>query len=156
MIEQSDEFLKVTPPRVDAVKFHPRTGELRTRVVFPNGHAKVNYTVASKGEPRWENTHLHKGLTELYIVLCGGMYIVWQDLDGTFLQKYLSAECSITIEPGVPHTVMKSPSAIILTTSFGKPVGNPERKDNDWWPPVNQLIETYLKELGPLKFSNLD
>lgn len=40
----------------------------------------------------------------------------------------------VTFSPNEYHLVLLGPETIIQITTYGSPVGNPEREGLDWWP----------------------
>ena len=143
-------------------------GEERTRIIFPGGMS-ISTTVADDWSPQlkvmpWQDPHFHGGyvaeggLTEVYTQVEGWSAYIWQGENGVLARVILDkAGETINFKPRVPHRVLLGPKAAISTQVFGVPVGNPDRKNNDWWPAqddfmrkvtaINKQIEMWVRTL---------
>lgn len=125
----------------------PVKGEVRRRMKV--GGVSVSITEASEwdlgGTPPWQTPHFHKGKTETYTLVSGWMFIIWIDPNSiVHLTRFLSQGDTLTLPPGLMHNVLLGPSAVISTAVYGESVGNPERKNNDWWPVEGLALERIL------------
>lgn len=107
-------------------------GEQRFSVPFPNGEWIL--TVAGR-EGGWQNAHYHKGIHEHYVVHRGWIGLAFENgsEDGFGLCKFEVSDHT-TFIPDEVHNFYLPPGAVISTVKSGKPVGNPDKNDNDWWP----------------------
>ncbi len=112
-------------------------GEERRRVVFPAG-TRVSETAATDWDPAdgefpWQDAHYHVGLTEHYFVQYGWVGFLFEE-GGKFTWRQLYEDDHICFTPKVPHAVLMGPGAVMATMLVGTPIGNPDRKNDDWWP----------------------
>lgn len=110
-------------------------GEIRTSMTTTDG-TKISITMAPQwnvcGEFPWQKAHFHKGLTETYQLVSGWMQLIW--IEGCVCTALLSRPgYTRAFSAGIPHIVLLGPGTRIITTSFGIPVPNPDKKGNDWW-----------------------
>lgn len=134
-------------------------GEKRYSLKLPGGTEWI-LTVAGR-EGGWQNAHYHggpdalagvskAGIHEHYVVVTGWMAIArfCDDAeDGYHLEVFvLQPNQSVTFEPGETHNIYLPAGAVIHTIKTGNPVGNPDRKMNDWWP--HDLLDADSKELS--------
>lgn len=124
-------------------------GEVRTRMKLPNGVA-TTITEMPHWDPRdglpWQEEHFHRGLTECYLIIKGSLILVYND--GSVGVEYLRSEGvfqSKIFIPGEHHLVLSSPGCVFQTTTYGIPIGNPDKNRNDWWPGDGVLLK-YAKE----------
>ncbi len=117
------------------------------RKLMPNGEERISITIgdtkisitraptwklAEQVPLPWQEAHLHKGLTETYQLVSGWIGIIW--FEGSVHQTILREPGEVRVfKPMVPHLVILGPAAEIITSSFGIPVPNPDKKGNDWW-----------------------
>ena len=81
----------------------------------------------------WQDAHYHQGLFETYTLVRGWVYLLW--IDPNVKTRCMNQRGqTITFEPGIPHLVLPGPKSMILTTTYGDSVANPDRGNNDWWP----------------------
>jgi hypothetical protein len=112
-------------------------GEHRYSVNLPDGSSFI-LTVAGD-EGAWQDAHRHrgKGFLEVYTVIKGwiaGAFVPGaSESSQPQLRRWVKGESfSFCNEP---HNIYLPAGAIIHTTKVaGRPVGNPERKNTDWWP----------------------
>jgi hypothetical protein len=126
-------------------------GEGRRRFVFPSGD-RVSRTDASNwgltdSKFPWQDIHYHRGLTEHYFVQRGWVVFLFEKEARLEWQK-VEAGGHICFEPNVPHAVLMGPEAVMATMLVGIPVGNPNRKNDDWWPFERHV---YIWELEMLR-----
>ncbi|MEN9920431.1 MAG: hypothetical protein RL538_324 [Candidatus Parcubacteria bacterium] len=132
-------------------KYKPMpSGEIRTSMASVDG-TKISITKAPKWEIGealpWQPAHFHKGLIESYQLVSGWMRMVW--IQGCVCQTYLSDPGQTKVLPaGSPHVVLLGPGAEIITTSFGVPVPNPDKKGNDWWDADGYFYDQISNEFG--------
>ena len=112
-------------------------GEERRRVTFPFG-ARVSETSASEWNPAtdtfpWQDAHYHQGLTEHYLVQFGWAGFLFLKGDQP-VWEILKDGQHIVFLPLVPHVVLMGPGSVMVTITVGEPMGNPDRKGDDWWP----------------------
>lgn len=133
---------------------------------MPNGEGRmrlsgVDYILTSAGEAgAWQNAHLHGGATpaagegvrELYIVQSGWMAFANETADGHKVEK-LGAGSVVISEPGQAHNVYLPVGAVIHTFKFGKPVGNPDKGNADWWP-ASEVFDNWTKGLSEADIDN--
>jgi hypothetical protein len=120
-------------------------GEERRRLVTPYGSRMIE-TKAPHWDPLadvfpWQDAHLHKGLTEHYIINTGWVDFLFLEGDQSAWQ-ILSAGQHIVFPPLVPHVVLMGPDAVMVTVTQGNPVGNPDRNNEDWWPFDDPILTT--------------
>lgn len=115
-------------------------GELRRQVQFEGIPAHITFTEADQGG--WQESHLHKGLTEVYTIVAGGARFVVRSSGVVDLAQGMT----ITIKPGDSHNVALARGAVMSTLVFGEPVGNPDKKGNDWWP-ADEEFDRWMKEV---------
>ena len=105
-------------------------GETRMRLKFPNGGGYIRTEAAEGG---WQNAHHHKGLRETFIVEHGWLALAENYHNGVrHVTVYRSGEI-FTCGPGVDHNVFLPEGGVIHTIQYGKPIGNPDKKGNDWY-----------------------
>jgi len=123
-------------------------GEKRYSLSLPDGSEWVQTVAGPVGG--WQNAHLHRGIHEHYIVVTGWMAIArfcHDGEDGLHLEVFvLRPNQSVTFEPGEAHNIYLPTGAVIHTIKTGVPVGNSDRKMNDWWP--ESLLDADSKELS--------
>lgn len=112
-------------------------GEERRRIHFSDGPTasittQINWV--PDGEPLpWQAAHYHMGLFETYLLVSGWVYVVWID-------QNVKTSClkepgqTLTFKPAIQHLVLPGPKSVILTSTYGDLVPNPDRGNNDWWP----------------------
>ncbi len=151
-IERIDEEM---PDGTIFTKKKMDNGEVRTRVKYKNGFS-ISGTESSYWSPGdngypWQDSHFHVGLIEVYTQIEGWSVYIFQDPISNVIESRILKNSGDTIvfRPGVPHSVLLGPGAIISTQLFGEPVGNPDRKNNDWWPVSDEYTES-AKTLFPL------
>ena len=115
-------------------------GEERRRVRFPAG-TRVSETVAEdwdsvEGNFPWQDAHYHRGLTEHYFVQSGWVGFLFEK-DRKLQWQKVETGGHVCFLPKVPHMVLMGPEAVMATLLIGTPVGNPDRKGDDWWPAVD-------------------
>lgn len=124
-------------------------GEERRRIVFLAG-TRVSETVAAdwmKGDGfPWQDAHYHKGLTEHYFVQAGWVMFLFEN-NNRPEGKRVEAGGHIFFLPEIPHTVLMGPKSVMATLLIGSPIGNPDRKDDDWWPVVASRWATIIEEI---------
>jgi hypothetical protein len=91
----------------------------------------------------WQNAHYHggpqaldgRGFHEHYVVHEGWMAVAMLDpRDSRPFIMIIEVNGQISFRPGEAHNIYLPPHAVISTVKSGEPVGNPEKKGNDWWP----------------------
>jgi len=125
--------------------------------IMPNGERRYavrsedveGYVLTVAGEiGGWQNAHYHGGpealagrsqvgVHEHYVVQSGWMGVaVWEKTnEGPVCTVYSVKENeTITFKSGESHNIYLPVGAIIHTVKTGTPIGNPEKKGNDWWP----------------------
>ena len=132
-------------------------GAVYTKKVMPNGEVRervkltsglfASETRAKKwsfgDEQPWQNAHFHKGRTEVYTLVSGWALFMYRRNGSTTKAKVLRNDGStICFYPGEEHRVLLGPEAVIFTIVFGEPVGNPKRKNNDWWPASDDFVQS--------------
>lgn len=108
-------------------------GEIRRRIDL--GGITVHITTTTEGG--WQEAHFHKGRRETYTVIEGCMALASEDHndDGSRRDiKLLLPGMSVTTQLEDAHNVYLYPNTTITTVVYGEPVGNPDKKGNDWWP----------------------
>ena len=105
-------------------------GEVRRRVKFADDTA-LHYTIAPLNT-EWQNAHFHKGLTEVQLVISGKMAVVRCDSQGRSIEFFMPGEVCVS-SPWHVHNVYLYPGSVLATITYGKPIGDPSRKGNDWW-----------------------
>lgn len=123
-------------------------GEERTSL--RSGDHSVTKTVAGS-DGGWQNAHFHKGLSETYVVILGRMGTAFVcPRDGVPYTKLYypgkGVDSVCTFGPNVRHNVFLFPGSMIYTVKHGEPIGNPEKKENDWWPAEKHFSEWSLKQ----------
>ncbi len=122
-------------------------GERRYFIKSEDG---ADYVVTVAGESGgWQNAHYHggpealagrskEGVHEHYVVEQGWMAVArffFGLEEGPHLEVFvLQPNQSVSFAPGEHHNVYLPAGAVIHTIKTGHPVGNPNRKMNDWWP----------------------
>lgn len=135
-----------------------QNGEVRKRKKYPSG-VSISETTSSKWAKEskipWQNAHYHRGLVEEYTLNKGVLVIVYQkNGSNTSHVRILRSEGSvITCNPYESHIVLLGPSTEISTKLSGKPVGNPSRKNNDWWPIEVANIKGAEKHMNKIESS---
>lgn len=137
--------------------------------VMENGEERCSFALRDGGEciitiaaktGGWQNAHYHggpnaliglsdEGLHEHYVVYSGWMAVaMWGDkAGGQLLEIYtVKANDSLMFQPGVEHNIYLPAGAVIFTIKTGTPVGNPEKKGNDWW--SDDKLDTVSKALS--------
>jgi hypothetical protein len=127
-------------------------GEERRRVVFPAG-TRVSETIAADWNPvpgmfPWQDAHYHEGLTEHYFVQHGWVGFLFET-NGKLQWKKVEAGSHICFDPKVPHAVLMGPKSVMATILVGISIGNPDRKNDDWWPAAD--FAGYAWELEKLR-----
>ncbi len=134
-------------------------GEKRHSIKLP-GDVEVTYTIAGP-TGGWQNGHYHggpetragrskDGVHEHYLVLTGFMVMAQIEFDrhdpsDQWLElKQFKEHGTVSIPPGLGHNVYLPADAVILTVKTGVPVGNPEKKGNDWWP--DEVLDAQTKQ----------
>lgn len=125
---------------------HMENDEHRRRTVFSNGLSVsstelAHYEVSDEKLP-WQGGHHHRGKMELYFLISGWAAFVWTDVTGVHWEILRDPTDTISFLQGCDHNVLLGPNSHIGTAIFGEPIGNPERKGNDWWPAPNNFDET--------------
>jgi len=108
-----------------------KTGEQRYSVEMSDG-SKWILTVAGKNGG-WQNAHFHKGLWETYVIQSGFIAFA-EDTGQNMSVDYHCIGDVVSSVVNKAHNVWMSPGAVIHTVKAGEPVGNPDKKGNDWWP----------------------
>lgn len=136
--EESGQIVKITAKRM------PVTNEFRLRRVYQNGlivtDTKASFYDAEK-QLLWQKAHSHHAKCEIYEVRRVGSWVffVWIE-DGEMRNRLLTDPDDVVIfNAGIEHLVLPGSRAHFRTyinpaESVRKPVGNPDRKGNDWWP----------------------
>lgn len=130
-------------------------GETRTRTKFLDGTTSSLTTMGdwpcNESLP-WQEAHYHVGLIEDYLVLEGWICIVACRLGERPIYMTYRAGTHSRIDPDIAHSVLLGPHTMLVTATHGSPVGNPEKKGNDWWPypDIDTLIEQDMQ--GPVGF----
>lgn len=115
-------------------------GEIRNRLVFATGN-RVSETVAEEwgleGEMYpWQDAHFHRGQTEYYLLTQGWVIFLFEE-KGALYHIRPSVGHMISFPPRTAHTVLLGTGAVMVTLLTGQSVGNPDRKNEDWWPAVD-------------------
>jgi len=137
VIERIDDVL---PDGVVYTKKQMANGETRIRFKMPDGSSisltKMGLYVPEAGNMPWQDAHYHKGLAEVYTQITGWSLHAWLLFDDkTLLWGIMDKPGQTrTFFPLTQHVMLLGPGASVSTQTFGDPVGNPERKNNDWWP----------------------
>ena len=123
---------------VDVTKKVMPNGEKRTRIGLPGGMAisiteMVVYSLDISPLP-WQNAHFHKGLTEDYLVLKGWAFFASSFSGEAPRYEMCHIGSHIRVDPERAHCVLLGPGTLLQTTVHESPIGNPEKKGNDWWP----------------------
>lgn len=118
-------------------------GEKRFRLRAPDGRNYIRTEAGPEGV--WQNAHHHHGVRETYIVERGWICVAEQSAGGPSVRTYREGEV-FTSEPYVDHNVFMPPGAVIHTVQHGEPIGNPDRKGNDWWP-APEAFDQWSKQL---------
>lgn len=101
-------------------------GELRFRLNCSADGSSYCRTVAPESGA-WQNSHYHKGVSELYVVQSG--WIAYAELnEGKFKLELLRPGESVTFRPLVHHNLYLSPGSVIHTIKYGIAY------ENDWFP----------------------
>ncbi len=126
-------------------------GEVRTRLRIIDGPT----TTVTKGpdwlpgnEPLpWQDGHYHRGLWETYTLVSGWVYFVLidQNVKTSCLEKLGQ---TLTFKPSVQHLVLPGPKSVMLTSTYGDEVRNPDRGNNDWWPVDDAFSKRAAEERG--------
>ncbi len=75
------------------------------------------------------------------------MRMIWIDVG--LRQTILDRPGEMRVLPaGAPHIVLLGSLAEIITTSFGVPVPNPDKKGSDWWDAGFDFHDRISKEFG--------
>lgn len=150
MPDREDITLKLLGEQLELTAKRMPNGELRQRVRFDDGLA-VSITKAA--ENGWQDAHHHEGLVEYYFVLEGWMFLVLhEDVDDAEYQtQWIPGGEMVEIALQTPHNVFLEEGTKILTFLLGEPVGNPERKGNDWWP--DEDVDEWSKSFDPSRCS---
>lgn len=128
-------------------------GERRIRIKAPDGTAYIRTEMDRDGA--WQNAHYHRGVFETYIVERGWIVAAehWK----------LNQRCAVYVPGGiftsrqyVEHNILMPRGAVIHTVQHGRPIGNPDKNGNDWYPASADFdawtksltIEGICKELG--------
>lgn len=134
-------------------------GETRTRMKLPDGTATIftemeEYSWDKSSLP-WQEPHFHKGLTECYLVVKGLVCVI-----DFFSDNKKPPRCTrytigqhFKMWPGQAHCILLSPSAILQTTRYGSPIGNPEKEGKDWWPYPE--LDSFISRMHGIRFKNL-
>lgn len=154
VIERTDATLE------DGGKYtwkHMENGEHRRRMVFPGGLSVSSTELAhyevGNGRLPWQGGHFHKGKTEVYFLISGWVAFVWLSGDGAEWDVLDEPGETFTFLPDFQHNVLLGPDAHIGTAIFGEPVGNPDRKGNDWWPAAEDFDEiTFVAKSEAVNF----
>jgi hypothetical protein len=119
-------------------------GEKRFRFKMPDGTAYIRTEAGEVGA--WQNAHHHKGVRETYIVQDGWMAYA-ECRNDAFYFEVCGEGRVFTSEPGIDHNVFLPAGAVIHTVQHGHAVGNPEKKNNDWFPSSAEFDE-WSKSIG--------
>lgn len=135
----SHERIDGTVGGVDFTQKVMSNGEKRTRMRLPSGVVTTitemsDYLLDVPTLP-WQESHFHKGLIEDYLVLNGWILLAefWYPCESP-RYSIKTAGTHVRIGHGVAHNVLPGPGAVFQSTTSGIPVGNTDRKENDWWP----------------------
>lgn len=114
-------------------------GETRVRARL-HEHAVLTITTAAEGG--WQEAHFHKGLCEIYVPLEGSkMVLAVRDDRGKTSFDLCEGFRPHIVLPKRHHNVYLPAGATIATMIVGEPVGNPDRKGNDWYPADERFAE---------------
>jgi oxalate decarboxylase/phosphoglucose isomerase-like protein (cupin superfamily) len=94
----------------------------------------------------WQNSHYHKGVRETYIVQSGWMAFAVVGISGKYHVDIYRPSELITSSLLQHHNVYLPAGAVIHTVKHGSPVGNPDKKWNDWYP-AHSDFDTWTKGL---------
>ena len=114
-------------------------GEQRYAVTLPTSEWVRTVTGPVGG---WQNAHYHRGLYEHYVVEAGWMAVAhFHDdaEDETRMRVWM-------LQTNQAHNLYLPAGAVINTFKIGTPVGNPDRKGNDWWP--HDMLDSESKALS--------
>jgi mannose-6-phosphate isomerase-like protein (cupin superfamily) len=107
-------------------------GELRTRL-SSCGHDVTITQLSEDSEPKWQEAHFHKGISETYFVAAGKILMVFEK-NGRKRHMVMKEGDVITFYPHEPHTLQLFPGVVFHTMKSGTSIGNPDRNGNDWFP----------------------
>lgn len=145
-------------------------GEKRFAVALSSGEELMIVITVAGPEGAWQQAHYHggqaalagrsrAGITEHYKVWSGWMAAAVPGKGGDLSPEVtlLSEGDQVSFSPGECHNIYLPAGAVIVTLKVGTPVGNPHRKEADWWPApqldqATQLItEADLRNLVDLR-----
>lgn len=148
---RKDRTVEIIPGySIDFTRKVMPNGEERERIKYPDGSTLITTKQGPwESDVPWQPGHQHIGRFENYILLKGFMLFVFQlgPYDRIETRYYEKAGDSISFNPPVPHMVLLGAHTIIKTLQFGDPIGNPDRKNDDWWPLIPEL-ECEMREVG--------
>lgn len=127
-------------------------GQTRRRVRMGD----VAVTITTTEVAGWEESHLHRGLRESYTVIKGRMGFSFESLeeDGERGVMLLEPGDTVSSNPGAAHNVYLYAGTTIGVFVYGEPVGNPDKKGNDWWPAQDDF-DAWSKSLSEADIERL-
>jgi mannose-6-phosphate isomerase-like protein (cupin superfamily) len=93
------------------------SGERRFRLVAASGSSYVRTEATARGG--WQNSHLHRGSLELYLVERGWIALARKPVESGLEVTILEAGQMLSVPPGEPHNVFLPPDAIMHTIKQG-------------------------------------
>jgi len=100
---------------------------------------------------RIDKAHFHKGLVEIYTVHEGWIAICFDQgmaLGLTVCCIKPGNSCTFVARRSMAHAVYQPLGAVFVTQTVGKPVPNPERNNNDWYPTDASTQARYEEAIG--------
>ncbi len=129
---------------------------MQFRYKLPTG-GKLALCVAPQYGKADKEGHFHKGLVEVYTVHLGWLEIIFQDASGgeiehTVVEPY-GTSCSFVASTGMRHAIIQGPETVFVVQTIAnhKPVPNPEKNGNDWYPAeekFNELVREHFRVRG--------
>ena len=121
----------------------PYGTERRVRLRTPQGSAYILTETGDKGA--WQNAHHHQGMLETFMVQKGWIACASNEEGHRALGIYRPGEV-FTSAIGIDHNVYMAPFSVIHTVQHGRPIGNPNKKGNDWYD-ADPLFDAWTKSL---------